>query len=133
MTLLFADTFYYLALINPRDLAHKRATSFTSTFDGKLITTAWVITELADALADPVQRPAFRAVITKMRSDPRITIVPPSEALQNAGIELYLKRSDKGWSLTDCISFVVMERHGLTQALTADHHFEQAGFEIVLK
>jgi predicted nucleic acid-binding protein len=52
--------------------------------------------------------------------------------LFDAGLELYSRRPDKEWSLTDCISFVVMEEHGLTEALTTDHHFEQAGFTALL-
>jgi len=48
-------------------------------------------------------------------------------------VELYAERPDKGWSLTDCISFVVMRQQGITQALTGDHHFEQAGFTALLK
>jgi predicted nucleic acid-binding protein len=53
--------------------------------------------------------------------------------LFDQGFELYARRLDKDWSLTDCISFVVMREHGLTHALTGDHHFEQAGFRILLK
>jgi len=49
------------------------------------------------------------------------------------GLALYISRPDKDWSLTDCISFVVMKERGLTGALTADHHFEQAGFVALLK
>jgi predicted nucleic acid-binding protein len=49
-----------------------------------------------------------------------------------AGVELYGTRPDKEWSLTDCISFVVMKREGLTDALTGDRHFEQAGFKVLL-
>jgi len=47
------------------------------------------------------------------------------------GLKLYTERPDKDWSLTDCISFVVMEEHGIIEALTGDHHFEQAGFKPV--
>jgi hypothetical protein len=55
-------------------------------------------------------------------------IVPPTQRLFDQGVELYAERPDKGWSLTDCISFVVMRQQGITEALTGDHHFEQAGF-----
>jgi hypothetical protein len=48
-------------------------------------------------------------------------------------VELYAERPDKGWSLTDCIFFVVMRQQGIIQALTGDHHFEQAGFSALLK
>ena len=56
-----------------------------------------------------------------------------SEALFEAGFNLFEARPDKDWSLTDFISFVVMEREGLTEALTGDHHFEQAGFTALLR
>ncbi len=61
------------------------------------------------------------------------TILEPEGSLYDAGIELYRTRSDKDWSLTDCISFVVMEQRGIVDALTGDHHFEQAGFRALLK
>jgi hypothetical protein len=48
------------------------------------------------------------------------------------GLDLFAGRSDKNWSLTDCISFVVMQDEGLTEALTGDSHFEQAGFKALL-
>jgi predicted nucleic acid-binding protein len=60
-------------------------------------------------------------------------IVPTTDEVFEAGLKLYLNRSDKYWSLTDCISFEVMEREGLTEALTGDHHFEQAGFIALMK
>ena len=67
------------------------------------------------------------------RSDPNVHIIPASHDLFQQGCELYFKRPDKNWSLTDCTSFVVMKEYGLTDALTTDHHFEQAGFTVLLK
>jgi uncharacterized protein len=64
---------------------------------------------------------------------PDITIIASQRELLAAGFSLYSQRPDKDWSLTDCISFVVMQREGITEALTGDHHFEQAGFSILLK
>jgi predicted nucleic acid-binding protein len=63
---------------------------------------------------------------------PAIRVVPASRALLEEGISLYSSRPDKDWSLTDCISFVVMRDEGIIQALTGDHHFEQAGFKALL-
>ena len=60
--------------------------------------------------------------------DPRVTIVPLSNSLHEEGLTLYSKRPDKDWSLTDCISFLIMEQNNLTDAAATDHHFEQAGF-----
>ena len=64
--------------------------------------------------------------------DVSTTILPPTLELFEAGCDLYEQRPDKEWSLTDCISFVVMHNHGLTDALTADRHFQQAGFQALL-
>ena len=63
-----------------------------------------------------------------MERDAELTIIPDSDALYRRGLELYGQRGDKHWSLTDCISFVVMEQEGLREALTGDRHFAQAGF-----
>ncbi len=98
-----------------------------------MFTTAWVLTEVADALASPDQRQAFVALRADLMRDIHTTIVAPTSELFAAGCDLYAQRPDKDWSLTDCISFVVMERQGITDALTADHHFDQAGFVTLLK
>ena len=60
-------------------------------------------------------------------------IVGFEPAIYEAGYELYTSRTDKDWSLTDCLSFAVMNQRGLLESLTADHHFEQAGFRAVFK
>jgi len=70
---------------------------------------------------------------SRWRTDQSLTIVEANHELFEHGLDLFGNRPDKSWSLTDCISFVVMQAHGLTEALTADHHFEQAGFVRLLK
>ena len=132
MRALFADTFYYLALISEDDGAHQRAVEFSRALHVRTVTTAWVITEVADALSAPSQRRTFLAFLERLRSNPSVVLLPPSEDLFAAGLNLYAQRLDKNWSLTDCISFVVMDRFNLTDALTGDHHFEQAGFKALL-
>jgi hypothetical protein len=71
--------------------------------------------------------------LENLRSDPEMTIVPAEQRLFDKGIELYARRRDKAWSLTDCISFVAMKEMRLREALTGDHHFEPAGFRALLK
>jgi predicted nucleic acid-binding protein len=130
---LFADTFYYLALGNRRDVAHSRVVRFSETLHSPLVTTAWVLTEVADAMARATDRAAFLVLMKLIRANPDVTVVPPSEELFGRGLGLYAGRPDKDWSLTDCISFVAMTDYGITEALTGDHHFEQAGFRALLK
>jgi predicted nucleic acid-binding protein len=133
MTALFADTFYYLAYVSRDDAAHERAVALAESTAAPVITTAWILTEVGDALAAPRQRPVFLRLLDLLRTDSRSTIVPASEDLFNKGVDLYRRRTDKEWSLTDCISFVVMSERGITDALTADHHFEQAGFRALMR
>lgn len=133
MKTVFADTYYYLALASRRDAAHERAVAFSRAYHGRVLTTPWVLTEVADALASPDQRHVFVAMLAELKRDANTTIVAPTSQLFDAGCDLYSHRPDKGWSLTDCISFVVMEQHAVREALTGDRHFEQAGFEVLLK
>lgn len=133
MTTVFADAFYYFALVNPADARHGAAQKFTAGFSGKIVTTAWIMAEVGDGLAKVINRPLFMQMVSELQMDPDVLIVPPTLDLFNEGLDLYGQRTDKDWSLTDCISFVVMARRRITQALTADHHFEQAGFISLLK
>jgi predicted nucleic acid-binding protein len=134
MRTIFADSFYFFALLNSRDPAHAKAVAFTGAYSGRIVTTGWVLTELADGWARPARwRSVFIQLQADIRANPDITILPCTDQLLDEGIHLYGQRPDKEWSLTDCISFVVMQQEGLTEALTGDHHFEQAGFVALLK
>lgn len=75
----------------------------------------------------------FLGLLEMLEKDTELTLVPASADLWRGGIALFAARSDKDWSLTDCISFVVMQERSIIDALTADHHFEQAGFVALLK
>jgi predicted nucleic acid-binding protein len=133
MIMRFADTFYFLALLNPADAAHRRAVEFSKQLRGGTLTTDWVLVEVADAMAAPAQRTLFVEFLEMLMGNPRVTIVPATRALFLSGFALYRNRPDKSWSFTDCVSFTTMNEFHLTEALTGDHHFEQAGFHALLK
>jgi len=97
------------------------------------MTTTAVLTELGDGIAGTSGRELFAEFVSDLRNDPDVTIVPADMSLFERALELYADRLDKEWSLTDCMSFVVMRERGLTEALTGDRHFEQAGFTALLK
>lgn len=128
----FADTFYFLALLNERDGAHQRALVASRTPGLSLVTTEFVLVELADALCKPLHRSEVLVLWSVVEQDPAFTLVRADAGLLRRGRALYLERPDKEWPLTDCTSFVVMTELGVTEALTADRHFEQAGFKTLL-
>lgn len=130
---LFADSSYYVALLLTSDQGHASAVQLTLELDSPVITTAWVLTEVANTLSAQRLRAGFLSLLDDLQSDSGVVIVGPEADTFAQGIELYRSRSDKDWSLTDCISFVVMNREGITEALTADRDFEQAGFKALLK
>ena len=130
---LLGDTFFFLAWWNRRDEAHDRAHAFLNRYSGRLLTTRWVLMEVADAFAASSRmRREVRGLFEEMELDEQIIIVEATVALYRRGLALYDARPDKEWSLTDCISFEVMKDEGLDEALTGDRHFEQAGFKALL-
>ena len=129
----FADSFYFFAMLNQKDQSHARAAQWTETFTGQLVTTEWVLLELADGLASSPGRASFFRTRQRLLADPQHRLIPLSMSLHEDGLQLFEARPDKQWTLTDCISFVVMRLEGLVEALTGDHHFEQAGFVALLK
>jgi hypothetical protein len=133
MNAYFADTYFFIALLNPHDEAHRRAVEFNASLRRRLVTTAWVVTELADGLAGTPARQLFSGFRRRLIADRRFTIVPPDMEAYERGLALYESHTDKRWSLTDCISFEIMRDHRMREALTADHHFEQAGFVALLR
>jgi uncharacterized protein len=132
MKVIFADTFYFLALLNARDAAHGQAVAASRSPGLVLTTTEFVLMELADALCKPGQREEVLALWNVVQTDRAFRLVLATSELIERGRRLYRERPDKEWSLTDCVSFVVMHEQGLSEALTGDHHFVQAGFTTLL-
>jgi uncharacterized protein len=129
----FADASYYLALLNPDDEFHEQAASLASGLTGTIVTSAWVLSELAGRLAAVANRRAFLSLVADLRAHRDVVIVRADQRSFELGLELYAQRPDKEWSLVDCISFNIMRKRRIAEALSADHHFEQAGFQVLLK
>jgi uncharacterized protein len=131
MTECLADAFYWLAAINPGDAHHTAAVALEP--PGRLVTTWAILIEVMDALCAPPFRQLAVEFWKSCHSDPSLVIVPLDADLLERAVARYGGRGDKHWSLTDCISFIVMEQRGIQHALTGDHHFEQAGFTALLR
>lgn len=119
--------------MNEDDAAHAQAAAFTETFDGKMVTTDWVLVEVADAMSGKGDRERLIDFLRFFKSRRNVRVVRASGEWFERGMDLYGRRRNKEWSLTDCISITVMQHQRLTDVLTADHHFEQAGFNALLK
>lgn len=134
-TTLFVDTGYVIALVSPRDRFHAVAVEWAARIKREnifLVTSRAVQLEFGAALARPPWRSVAVELQQQMDSDPEIEVAPLSEALFQAAFELFRAREDKGWSLTDCVSFTLMRERAITVALSTDAHFSQAGFDSVL-
>lgn len=136
MDKLFLDTSFAIALAAASDQHHHRALDLSQQIQAsrtRLVTTRAVILEIGNALSKQRYRSAAVTLLRAMATDPRIEIIPLTDALFAEALDLFEQRADKEWGLTDCISFVVMNDRGISDALTADDHYRQAGFRPLLK
>lgn len=131
--MIFVDTGYLLALAEPRDVLHARARAWAAAIHEPLVVTEHVLWETVNALSKPVDRAKANSLVEAIQSGGNYEVIAASHELLAAGMRLHAARPDKEWSLTDCISFVVMQDRGVSRALAHDHHFEQAGFEALLR
>jgi predicted nucleic acid-binding protein len=131
----FADTCFWIALSSPPDRHHALALAWSRYLvqaRAAVLTTELVLWEWLNAFSDPSARGTAAEGYRRCYQDPQLEVVGPRADLLDAAVRLYEARRDKDWSFTDCFSFVVMEQRGLSHALTTDHHFQQAGFQVVL-
>jgi uncharacterized protein len=133
MNQVFVDTSYYVALFSPTDRFHVEAVRLAATLKRRPVVTEFVLLEFGNLASVGKGREVFIELLGQLRIDRKATVIPASPELFAKGCALFASRPDKTWSLTDCTSFIVMQERGLTDALTADHHFEQAGFNVLLK
>ena len=132
MNALFADTSFFVAFLDDGDFDHDSAHDYMASYRGAIMTSDWVLVELGNFISRRASRMQFGPFVAEVRNDARFAIRDAGHDDFESGLRLYHDRQDKQWSMTDCISFKLMEREGLTDALTSDHHFEQAGFHILL-
>lgn len=136
MTPLFADTFYWIALADFTDSAHRRAVALTSErAASRIVTTDEVLAEYLTFFSTAPQslRRGVAESVQRILASPVIRVIPQSRTSFLAGLELYAARPDKGYSLVDCIGMQTMHKEGLTEALTNDRHMEQEGFRALFR
>lgn len=131
----FLDTGYTIALSVESDEHHERAVELAEQLEAeqtRLVTTRAILLETGNALSKERYRKSAIELLNALEEDPLVEIIPLSEELFAEAFELFRNRPDKEWGLVDCVSFIVMQERGLTEALTPDKHYEQAGFRALL-
>lgn len=131
--MILIDTGYLIALADPEDELHDRAICWSRFIKEPAVVTEYVLLETVNYFSRADDRPRVHALVDVIASTPGYQIVVGNDQLFRAGLSLHRQRLDKHWSLTDCISFVVMAERGIRRALAYDHHFEQAGYEALLR
>lgn len=131
--MIFIDTGYLIALSQPSDALYERARAWTSRISEPLLLTQFVLVEVVNHLSRSQERPRANLIVSILLGNSQVELLHVNEAAFNAGWKLHQERPDKNWSLTDCISFHVMNDRQVTRALAYDVHFEQAGFEALLR
>ena len=135
MNKVFLDTSYAVALSAHTDENHKHAVELAEELEASgtyFVTTRAILFEIGNALAKVRYREAAVRLLSALENDSKVEIISASDDLYRRALEMYRDRADKEWGLIDCMSFVVMSDQELTDALTADKHFLQAGFRVLL-
>ena len=133
---LFLDSSYAIALSNKLDNFHQQSLDIAQAIEQsklQIITTRAVLLEIGNSLSRPPNRTDAIQLLEYLEQDSQTTIVSLSEDIYSAAWKIYSRYHDKEWGLVDCVSFVVMRDFKLRQALTADTHFEQTGFQALLR
>jgi predicted nucleic acid-binding protein len=132
----FLDTAFVLALASPADQYHEKAKELSRQIKKEgiaLLTTRAILIEIGDAMAGQRRRKAGIIMLESLENDEKLEIFPNSEELYSNAFDLFASRPDKEWGMTDCISFIVMKGFDISEALTADVHFQQAGFVALMR
>ncbi|OCR02400.1 nucleic acid-binding protein [Oscillatoriales cyanobacterium USR001] len=134
MKVLFADSFYWIALLDPSDQWHQRVKNFNRNLKSvQFVTTDEVLSEFLNFFSGYNSTMRLGAIrrVRDMLQGHNVQVVPQNRERFITGLDLYEQRPDKEYSLTDCISMQVMKAMGITEVLTHDRHFAQEGFIIL--
>jgi len=130
----FADSFYWIAISEPRDAWHARTLAWQIVHpNARFLTTEEVLTEVLNwySGSGPAGRAHAVNVVRTILADSSIQVLPQTSGDFLTALSLYESRPDKDYSLTDCRSMLAMRSLGLSEALTNDHHFAQEGFTVL--
>lgn len=129
------DTSGLIALVNADDQWHglaERVWQEVLASRAPLLTTSLVLIEIADGLSRVQHRRLAIELCDRLRASPQVEVVRVTPDDEERAWELYRRRGDKEWAMTDCTSMIVAGSRNVDEVFSSDHHFEQAGFRILL-
>jgi uncharacterized protein len=136
MKTIFADSNYWVAILNPKDSIHDTAIRVSRIIGNfKIVTSEFVLLEVMKLMANAglhLKQTAHHA-IGDMRRNPNLKVVPATSTLFQKACERYVDYHDKEWDAIDCSSMIIMQEEGISEALTFDNHFKQMGFIALLR
>ena len=133
---IFLDTSFAIALSSATDRNHVRAVKLANQIETdrtRLVTTQAILLEIGNSLSKQKYRAAAIQLLESLETDPSVEVILLTNSLYRSAFNLFKQREDKEWGLVDCTSFIVMQNRGITDVLTADTHFQQAGFRALLR
>ncbi|MDG2990600.1 nucleic acid-binding protein [Candidatus Synechococcus calcipolaris G9] len=136
MRVVFADTGYWIAFLNPHDDLHDKALNLSKAVQpAHIVTTEMVLVEVLNDFSDRGEyfRQSAVNLIRMLYQHPNTTVIPQTSVQFQSALTLYEQRPDKEWSQTDCVSFKIMEDQSIVDALAYDKHFAQAGFTALMR
>ena len=136
MTEVFLDTSFAIALSSETDQNHVLAVKLANQIEAdktRLVTTQAILLEIGNSLSRQKYRAAAIQLLDSLETDTSVEVVLLINSLYRSAFNLFKQREEKEWGLVDCISFIVMQDRGITDALTTDAHFQQAGFRALLR
>lgn len=136
MKTVFVDTSALIAIGNKRDAFHSQALKVREKLKqtkANFIITNGILLEFGNAFSPVNLKPTAIKLIEAITNSRKWHCVNIDDHLIQKGFELYKQVQDKNWGLVDCISIIVARDMSIREIFTTDHHFEQAGFEILLK
>jgi uncharacterized protein len=131
----FADTSGLYALLVKDDDMHERAESFllkSAESKRRFVTTDYVLDETATLLKARRQTRLVSVLVGVIFSSSACQVEWMDRERFERTLRFFAKHQDKAWSFTDCFSFLLMKERKMTDALTKDEHYKQAGFRPLL-
>lgn len=136
MNEVFLDTSFAIALSSVTDQNYARAVKLANQIETnktRLVTTQAILLEIGNSLSKQKYSAAAIQLLESLEADPSVEVVLLTNSLYKLAFDLFKQREDKEWGLVDCISFIVMQDRGISDAPTTDIHFQQAGFRALLR